>query len=90
MEDAIRHISALATFAHHHTVATNHGYPKTWSGMLDHKFTLEAPMRVLEAIVRPADIKSLGRGGCSIWTLHKGLAGTEAGLGCPDTMADVQ
>eukprot|EP00959_Pyramimonas_sp_CCMP1952_P183011 3826982-Pyramimonas_sp.AAC.1 len=62
MEDAIRHISTLATFAHHHTVATIHGCPKTWSGMPEHKFTLEAPMRVLEAIVKPADIKSLGQG----------------------------
>eukprot|EP00959_Pyramimonas_sp_CCMP1952_P398065 8340601-Pyramimonas_sp.AAC.1 len=44
-------------------------------------------MRVLEAIVKPADIKSLSEGNCSICTLHKELSGTEDGLGCPDAAA---
>eukprot|EP00959_Pyramimonas_sp_CCMP1952_P385243 8073805-Pyramimonas_sp.AAC.1 len=45
MEDAIRHISTLATFAHHHIAASVHGCPKTWADMLEYEFTLEAPMR---------------------------------------------
>eukprot|EP00959_Pyramimonas_sp_CCMP1952_P167428 3499488-Pyramimonas_sp.AAC.1 len=48
MEDAIRHISTLATFAHHHSAASAHGCPRTWAEMLEYKFTLEAPMRALE------------------------------------------
>eukprot|EP00959_Pyramimonas_sp_CCMP1952_P132591 2772568-Pyramimonas_sp.AAC.1 len=58
--------------------------------MLNYKFTLEAPMRVLEAIVKPADIKSLRKGSCSICTLHKELSGAQDGLGCPDSMADLE
>eukprot|EP00959_Pyramimonas_sp_CCMP1952_P144688 3028543-Pyramimonas_sp.AAC.1 len=59
MEDAFRHISTLATFAHHHLAASVHACPKTWAKMLEHDFTLEAPMRVLEVIVKPADITRL-------------------------------
>eukprot|EP00959_Pyramimonas_sp_CCMP1952_P225768 4721010-Pyramimonas_sp.AAC.1 len=61
--------------------------------MLDYKFTLEAPMRALEAIVKPADIKSLSEGSCSICTLHKELSelsGAEDRLGRPNTMADLE
>eukprot|EP00959_Pyramimonas_sp_CCMP1952_P053062 1110013-Pyramimonas_sp.AAC.1 len=73
MEEAIRDISTLATFAHHHLAASAHACPKTWSGMLEHDFTLEAPMRVLEVIGQPADVNQLSIGGCSICQLHKEL-----------------
>eukprot|EP00959_Pyramimonas_sp_CCMP1952_P249453 5214415-Pyramimonas_sp.AAC.1 len=66
MENAIRHVSTLATFAHHRIAASVYGCPKTWAEMLEFEFTLEAPMRVLEAIVKPADISPLSQGGCSI------------------------
>eukprot|EP00959_Pyramimonas_sp_CCMP1952_P412434 8642820-Pyramimonas_sp.AAC.1 len=44
MEDTIKHIRTLATCAHHHQVAINHGCPTTWGAMLDYMFALEAPM----------------------------------------------
>eukprot|EP00959_Pyramimonas_sp_CCMP1952_P303073 6341639-Pyramimonas_sp.AAC.1 len=50
MEHVIRHISTLATFAHHHHIAEGHNCPRTWAGMQKHDFALEAPVRVLEAI----------------------------------------
>eukprot|EP00959_Pyramimonas_sp_CCMP1952_P275754 5764003-Pyramimonas_sp.AAC.1 len=90
MEGAIRHISTLATFAHHRKAASDHGCPKTWAEMLRYGFTLEASARALEEIVKPADISPLSQGGCSICKLHRELAGTDEGPGCPHTMADVQ
>eukprot|EP00959_Pyramimonas_sp_CCMP1952_P362798 7597426-Pyramimonas_sp.AAC.1 len=58
--------------------------------MQDHDFTLEAPMRVLEAIVQPADVNQLSIGDCSICQLHKELIGSEEGPGSPRAMADVE
>eukprot|EP00959_Pyramimonas_sp_CCMP1952_P444822 9313900-Pyramimonas_sp.AAC.1 len=62
----IHHISTLATYAHHHEIAAEHNCPRTWSGTQEHDFTLEAPLRVLEAIVQPANVKQLSSGDCSI------------------------
>eukprot|EP00959_Pyramimonas_sp_CCMP1952_P099964 2089990-Pyramimonas_sp.AAC.1 len=50
LAEVIHHTSTLATFAHHHEVAGKYGCPKTWAGIQAHNFTLEAPLRVLEAI----------------------------------------
>eukprot|EP00959_Pyramimonas_sp_CCMP1952_P029888 627171-Pyramimonas_sp.AAC.1 len=58
--------------------------------MQEHDFTLEAPMRVLEVIVHPADVNLLCRGDCSICQLYKELIGSEDGLGSPHTMADLE
>eukprot|EP00959_Pyramimonas_sp_CCMP1952_P050216 1049454-Pyramimonas_sp.AAC.1 len=90
MEEVIRHISTLATFAHHHLTASARDCPQTWSGMLGHDFALEAPMRALEVIVQPADVNQLSIGDCSICQLHKELVGSEEGLGSPHTMADLE
>eukprot|EP00959_Pyramimonas_sp_CCMP1952_P074357 1553776-Pyramimonas_sp.AAC.1 len=81
-EDAIKHISRLATHAHHHTVARKHQCPRTWAEMQGSKSSLEAPMRVLEALVQPAKIDPLGGYDCSICALHRELTGSEQGLGC--------
>eukprot|EP00959_Pyramimonas_sp_CCMP1952_P272083 5688911-Pyramimonas_sp.AAC.1 len=66
LEQVIHHISTLATCAHHHEIAAEHKCPRTWAGMQEHDFTLEAPLRVLEAIVQPANVKQLSSGDCSI------------------------
>eukprot|EP00959_Pyramimonas_sp_CCMP1952_P469931 9495813-Pyramimonas_sp.AAC.1 len=84
------YITKLPTFAHRHEVADKHGCPKTRAGMQTHNFTLEAPLRVLETIVRPADVTQLNVGECSICLLHTALAGSEVGLGCPQTMNDLR
>eukprot|EP00959_Pyramimonas_sp_CCMP1952_P339604 7112190-Pyramimonas_sp.AAC.1 len=58
--------------------------------MQEHDFTLEAPLRALEAIVQPANVKQLSSGSCPICQLHKALTGSDVGLGSPRTMEDLQ
>eukprot|EP00959_Pyramimonas_sp_CCMP1952_P116105 2427340-Pyramimonas_sp.AAC.1 len=60
----VRHdTSTLATYAHHHELAAKRECPKTWAGMQTHDFTLEAPLRVLETLLRPADVTQLNMEG---------------------------
>eukprot|EP00959_Pyramimonas_sp_CCMP1952_P002071 42585-Pyramimonas_sp.AAC.1 len=47
-------------------------------------------MRVLEAIVQPANVNQLSSGDCSICQLHKALTGTEEWPGSPRTMSGLQ
>eukprot|EP00959_Pyramimonas_sp_CCMP1952_P056831 1186857-Pyramimonas_sp.AAC.1 len=45
------------------------------------------PLRVLEAIVQPADVKRLSA--VEYPLLRTAMAGSEIGLGCPRTMDDL-
>eukprot|EP00959_Pyramimonas_sp_CCMP1952_P247956 5183386-Pyramimonas_sp.AAC.1 len=90
LEQVIHHISTLATYAHHHDIAAEHECPRAWAGMQKRDFTLEAPLRALETIAQPANVKQLSSGGCFICQLHTALTGSRAGLGSPRTMEDLQ
>eukprot|EP00959_Pyramimonas_sp_CCMP1952_P199412 4171098-Pyramimonas_sp.AAC.1 len=58
--------------------------------MRDSKFILEARMGVLEVLVKPAKIDPLRGHCCSICALRIQLAGSDQGLGDPDSMEGLQ